>query len=396
MRSLNRLSPRTTTICWLVLFSAFGCNDSHAQKRLAGAGISSELAKSAFDRIVKRIEQSQAETLAGPGLIGVRGGVQVKALQSGVHELQLPMPLQVDSQVPLAYGVHSPSHPASLEYQFQQRDASNQVLVVTIQAKRGEQVTIEWAAVVLIGQPEPQAADPLPQSYCEATACAQADATTIQELAEKLWPADKAVEQYAHNIQNFVGSSKPRKPPRTLDALAILESGNNAICTANANLAVALLRAKGIPARSLAVIPPTGQRLEMHRIVELEHNARRQYFDPSGLHATVPLQPWQTVIMAKTTIADEQAAMVPRMGVAVGSPYGQEAEFPNGGLAFSGQDFFWTVGSPLAEFASGETAYKLAIEAWAEFLKKGVLSAGQLDAVQATNESELAAKLGAK
>jgi hypothetical protein len=198
------------------------------------------------------------------------------------------------------------------------------------------------------------------------------------------------VEVYARKIQEFVQTSRQRQPPRSLDALGILASGNNQICTANANLAVALLRAKGVPARSLAVVPPTGQRIEMHRIVEFESNARRYTFDPSSLHADVPMLPWQTVIMAQTSVGDENAAMRPRMGVSLGCPYGQEAEFTGGSLTFDGPEFFWTVGKPLAEFEPGEEAATKAHAAWRRFLQTGVLASGQREALKAANGAELA------
>ena len=72
-------------------------------------------------------------------------------------------------------------------------------------------------------------------------------------------------------------------------------------------LAAALMRAKGIACRSVAVVPPIGQRLEMHRIAEYHDGERWVAFDPSSLQTDVPARPWQNVVMARTTPADERA-----------------------------------------------------------------------------------------
>jgi hypothetical protein len=158
---------------------------------------------------------------------------------------------------------------------------------------------------------------------------------------------------------------------------AALDSGANWICTANANLAAALLRSKDIPARSLSVVPPLGQRLEMHRIVEYFEGGAWRSFAPSSVHRDIPMKPSQNMIMARTTMADEEMAMKPRMGTTLGCPYGQELELPDGGLTLWGQDFFWTMGKPLAEFEAIDQALDLATAARSQFLQTGKLSYGQ-------------------
>jgi len=76
-----------------------------------------------------------------------------------------------------------------------------------------------------------------------------------------LWPEARDMEQ--------------KEQARSLDAVGILKSGQVGICTANANLACALLRVKQIPCRSIAAIPPISRRLEMHRIVEYVEALKR-------------------------------------------------------------------------------------------------------------------------
>jgi len=162
------------------------------------------------------------------------------------------------------------------------------------------------------------------------------------------------------------------------------------------DLAAALMRSKGIACRSIAVIPPTSQRLEMHRIVEFAEKGRWVPFDPSSLQTEIPAKRWQNIIMARTTTQDEQVAMKPRMGVGLGCPYGQEIELLTPGVILTGQDFFWTIAKPLAEFEATEGAARLAAKAWTHYLETGALVPAQLKAGSAKTATELGELLKSK
>jgi hypothetical protein len=272
----------------------------------------------------------------------------------------------------------------------------NDIVSVRLKGERDQEVQLEWSSVVLIAGKSIASRKARPDALRSATACVQADSLEIKNLAAKLWPENDQVGDYARRIQRFIREMKRVKQPRSLDAIGILDSGVNGICTANANLALALMRAKGIPSRSMAVIPPTSQRLEMHRIVEYMADDKWHYFDPSSLHADVPMNPWQTVIMAKTTIADENLSMKPRMGAMLGCPYAQELELVSVGVTLWGQDFFWTMAKPLAEFEPDDEAVSLAIHAWSKFMQEGVLSDGQIKAAVIDNSMELTETLKTK
>jgi len=127
----------------------------------------------------------------------------------------------------------------------------------------------------------------------------------------------------------------------------------------------------------------------MHRVVEFFEKGRWLAFDPSSVAADIPTKPWQNIIMAKTTTWDEQVAMRPRMGSTAGCPYGQEIEMLSTGVNLSGQDFFWAMAKPLAEFEPTDEAVRLATEAWSHYLKTGALSQGQIKAETAKNATEL-------
>jgi hypothetical protein len=253
---------------------------------------------------------------------------------------------------------------------------------------KNQEVQLAWSAVVLMAPrditPNRTPADP----YLKATSCVQSGAAEINQLAQELWPGRGKTSDFAASIQRHVRNMKRVERVRSLDAMGILKSGENSICTANANLAAALMRSKNIACRSIAVVPTTSQKLEMHRIVAFFDQGRWLPFDPSSLQPDIPAKTWQNVIVAKTTVQDEQVAMKPRMSTALGCPFGQELELLTPGVSLFGQDFFWTMAKPLAEFEPSEETAKLAAKAWTRFLETGRLSSHQLKAAAAKSSAE--------
>jgi hypothetical protein len=385
-----------TGLLWIFVVALSGCEAQESVQQVPSHGVLIQPKNSDvfFQELAGWIKTSTSKTMSMPGTVAALGGARFKMIKTGTHFLTMPLPQMIDSQVPVFFSIRSTPSDAVVEYRVERRDESNDILSVKLKGDRGQEVQLEWASVVLIaGEPESQGQS-LPDAYRAATACVQSDSPEIQALAERIWPASGDVQEYAQNIQRFIRDMKQRIPPRSLDALGILDSGMNGVCTANANLALALLRAKDIPSRSMAVIPPNGQRLEMHRIVEYGDDAKAFYFDPSTVSADIPMQPWQTLIMAKSTISDEDLSMKPRMGVMLGCPYGQEAELPKEGIVFTGQDMFWTMAKPLAEFEPSEAAVSVSRKAWNNFLKEGVVSEGQIHAAKASDSEELTKFLG--
>ncbi|MFO0012592.1 MAG: transglutaminase domain-containing protein [Planctomycetota bacterium] len=394
---MTRFKPSFATgFLWIFVVALSGCEAQELVQQVPSRGvvIQPQNSDDLFQELAGWINTFTSKNMSGPGTVGALGGARFKLMKTGTLLVTMPLPQVVDGQVPVSFCIRCTPSNAVVEYRVERRDESNDVLRVKLKGDRGQEVQLEWASVVLIaGKPESQGQS-LHDAYRTATVCVQSDSLEIQSLAENLWPASGDVQEYAQKIQRFIRDMKQRKPPRSLDALGILDSGMNGVCTANANLALALLRAKNIPSRSMAVIPPNGQRLEMHRIVEYVDNARTFRFDPSSVSADVPMQPWQTIIMAKSTISDEDLSMKPRMGVMLGCPYGQEAELPKEGIVFTGQDMFWTMAKPLAEFDPSDAAVSLAREGWTRFLKEGVMREGQVQSAKASDSEQLTNFLG--
>jgi hypothetical protein len=339
--------------------------------------------------LAKLVTAAPAKPMTAAGLAGAAGGARVRVTADKAQEILLPIPQLADGQVPLAFFVESTPADAVTGYRLRKRDGGDVVLAVALAGEKQE-VRLSWSAVVLlapkVGPPDRTPAEP----YRKATACVQSGADEVTKLADALWPKSGKPAEFAANIQKHVREMKRAGRPTSLDAVGILKCGENGICTANANLAAALMRAKGVACRSVAVIPPVGARLEMHRIVEYGDGDRWVPFDPSGLTADVPAKPWQKVVMARTTIADEEAAMTPRMSAMRGCPYGQEIELSTPGVMLFGQDFFWTQAAPLAQFEPTEAAARKAADAWAVYLTTGKLNPAHVRAGSARTAAELA------
>lgn len=342
----------------------------------------------------KRISAAPKTGMTGSGLAGVMGGARFRLFADGPQDALLPIPQLADGQVPVSFFVRSIPADAA-EFRLEKRDGGDMVLRARLTGK-GRDVRLAWAAVVLvaprIGPRNETSAEP----YRRATKCVQAGADEITKLAGATWPKSGKAAEFAASIQRHIRDMKRTERPLSLDAVGILRSGENGVCTANANLAAALMRSKGIACRTVAVIPPISQRLEMHRIVEFADDGRWVPFDPSSLTIDIPARPWQNIVMARTTPADEDRAMTPRMGAMLGCPYGQEAELVTPGVTLLGADFFWTVGTPLADFEPTQEAARAAARGWTRFLHEGTLTPGQVEAGSARSAAELAESLKAR
>jgi hypothetical protein len=343
----------------------------------------------------KRITSTEARAMRASGLAGAMGGARVKVTSTDPQEVILPIPQLAGGQVPLCYFISTTPADAATDFRLRARDDCNVVVAVRLAGKKQE-VRIAWAAVVLLA-PRAVTPDRTPaEPYKAASSCAQSAADEVAKVAAATWAKTGKITDFAANIQRHIGDMKRVERPRSLDAVGIIRSGENGICTANANLCAALMRSKGIACRSVAAIPPIGQRLEMHRIAEFVEDGRWIPFDPSSLQADIPARPWQNIVMARTTPRDEETAMKPRMGSMLGCPYGQEIELLTPGVTLFGPDFFWTLAAPLAEFDPSEEAAGRAAKAWARYLETGTLTPGQRKAGSAKSAAELAELLDKK
>jgi hypothetical protein len=396
-RSGRLRAPPVSVLTFTFALALAGCGQqTPAWNTTSGVVLQPSGRASLRDQITTASSGASPRAMQGTGLAGAMGGIQVKVLRSGVHDLLLPLPQLADCQVPLGYTIACTPEQALGECRLQDQGDGNVFLNLKLKGDRDQEVKIDWAAVVLISNQPGTQNRAQPEEYLPATACAQADDPQLRVLADKLWPAGGKPEQYAREIQGFIRGLKQKEQPRSMDALGIVKSGANWICTGNANLATALMRARHLPCRSIAVIPPNSRRLEMHRVVEYFDDGKWVAFDPSSLQTDIPLRPWHSVIVAKTGIPAEQQSMKPRMCSALGCPFAQEIEISGPGLSLSGKDFYWSIATPLAEFGVSDEAVRLTVHGWNQFLQTGLLPDTHFKAASATNLDHYLAALKAK
>jgi hypothetical protein len=342
-------------------------------------------------QLAARIDAAQPIAFPAGGLCGVRGATTVKLGGKAPVVLQLPMPQQTLAQVPIVYTVEATPAAAVQSLLVQYEPDVGTVLLATLQGKNGSEVTLAWAAVVLLAERQLTDDGKLAAALLTATPCAQADDAELVAAAKALAPAGATAVELATAMHRLLPQQPAKQRPQGFDARSRWRGGEHGICTMNANLAVALLRARAVPARSLAVVPSTGQKLEMHRIVEWFTDGQFQRFDPSLVHAEVPMRMSQSVVMATTSIAAEQRAGKLRMLAPLGCPWGQEVELIRGAAMLHGAEFYWTRAVPLAAFAADDAAFAAAAAAWQQFLRAGQPVAGADAAAGAADRAALIA-----
>ncbi len=390
INSLYKAAVISILLYSLLLFYSCSGDNSGTADISQGILIDSGAMKTAKNELLSIIPAHESLPPKGPGLALAMGGAHLRILKEKYSEVIITMPQITNGQVPVAYAVSCSPEGSCLEYRIIKRDKLNTAVRITVNGKKDAEIQIEWIAVVLLkNKPEMQSEIRCPESLIKPTSCVQAEHKNIKALSRELWPEDGEINSYAENIQSFIMGMVQKNQPAKIDAISILDSGCNWICTANANLACALMRTKGICARSLAVIPVISRRLEMHRVVEYCIDGQWISFDPSSLNKNIPLMPWQGIVMAQTTIDDEETSMKPRMGSMPGCPYGQEIEICSNAVSLWGNDFFWTIAIPLAEFEVDEENARLIETEWIRFLETGLIQRKQINAARAENLNDL-------
>ncbi|MCX7830472.1 MAG: transglutaminase-like domain-containing protein, partial [Acidobacteria bacterium] len=324
-----------------------------------------------FDEINSLVKSNPNKIMPNEGIAGAAGGIHLKAFKKGVYYIRIPIPQLTESQCPVFYSLTSNPETSLIERKIQEDKEGNCFLNLKFNVEKNQEIYLKWSSAILLKENGFKKNCSKPDIYLVSTPCVQSASKAIKELSEKLFPSDNDIKKYAKNIRDFIKVMSPKGEPKSLDAIEILKSGNNFICTSNANLTAALFRAKNIPARTVATLPVISSPFEMHMIVDYYDKNKGVSFDPSGVFEDLPLKPYQNVIMAKTTIEDEEKSMKLRAGSMAGCPFGQEAEFSNLGLNLFGEDFFWTTATPLAEFFIDNETAKQCQNLWEKFLKTG-------------------------
>jgi hypothetical protein len=267
-----------------------------------------------------QIKHDELARQEGPVLIKVMERAPVltmKPNESGT--VSFPIPMRDESQVPLAFRILT--EPAGRLESFKwlpRSDGRNWICQATV--KPGVKGTwVKYEALVLVRKAP--AADNLVGDWDANSACVQSGNAEIKQLAAKLAEGTNGLNDYVKKVYGFVLTNMGTGGAfKTLDARAALDCGGS--CTNRANLAAALLRAHGIPARTVSHMPTWCGPLYEHWLTE--------YWDPSaGWTAFDPslgrLQPDRRtrVNLCIASLSDENKAFDPlhERFVMPGAPY---------------------------------------------------------------------------
>ena len=270
-------------------------------------------------RLLRPAPARPAPPLDGPGVIhaGAQAAVATRA-KDDVGVLTFPIPGTYRDQVPLTFDLKVEPPGALKSYRWVRRpDGRNWLCEVTV-APTQKGAVVRWEALVLVGRgkdgPLPRAARPeAPEEaapWTRSTACVQSDDPAIRDKAQELARGTEGVESYARRVIAFTAHHQGKDGVAfdALDARKGLDCGGS--CTSRANLAAALLRAGGIPARTVAHLPTWSGPLYEHWLVEYWHPGAGWVWIESSLGQFRP-RPCTLVVLGVANPEDEDRAFDP-------------------------------------------------------------------------------------
>lgn len=232
-----------------------------------------------------RVSQLRARVMSaalGPGLYQAEGRyrAEVKRSNQGL-EILVPMPLLWHSQIPVSFRLWS--EPEGWVRSVTLKPLAEGGMVADVQLRggtRGQSFDLFWHGDVLIS---PSAASPIPPDITLPLKAIPAEARPWTRATWCCNFDDPELAKAAHAIREKAGNSAAAVIAQTLDLMerthrnakapSTCQRASNAltqrvVCTGNANLGAALLRAQGIPARIVAGYPLWAGPLQTHYIVE--------------------------------------------------------------------------------------------------------------------------------
>jgi transglutaminase-like putative cysteine protease len=250
---------------------------------------------------------------------------------SDTYQIYFHIPIPFHEQAPILLEMACPQ---MIDYRFVQEDPPN--MLVAARIANATSTELDWTAWVLVKQnlylgfpsyvPIPTPAQ-LPDSvrqWLDTTDCCQVSAPVVQYVAESLRDTATNLMKFARNVCDFCYNIPWQFPhtPVAFDAVYALKWGNS--CTGHAHAAAALLRAGGVPARTLLNMPVSASNYDMHWIID--------YYVPGygwvrmeSSNGQNPVQPQDELVVRTCKPGDEYP---------VWYPYGIDAEWHTSDTAF--------------------------------------------------------------
>jgi len=272
--------------------------------------------------------------LVGAGIVEAKAGTIIAANTNWRRPrgtVTFPIPIETAYQVPLCFEVMVDPPENFRKFRWIKRpDGHNWLVEITV-CPFHEPTDVSWRALVLVDDkprgPLPRVSEPeVPEAaarWLRGTACVQSDDPDITTKAGELAEPQDDIESYVRAVIDFVRSNrgKPGVNFSTLDARKALDAGGSS--TGKANLAAALLRARGLPARTVAQVATWSGPLYEHWLVEYWHPGAGWIWAESTLGRMQPGTN-SVVVLNIANPEDEDRAFdeaLGHSGVALGVPY---------------------------------------------------------------------------
>ena len=211
-------------------------------------------------------------------LIETTGDLTIPLRASGAtYQAYFHIPIVTALQAPVVVDVASPE---LVDLRFVRQDELNVIAVATLRSAPPP-TPLRWTALVLTRHaPYPAILDQAPvptlddipadvRPWLQPTDCTQSDADLITRIASEVGEGRTRLVDLAQAVLDLVYAipAEPSHSPVAFDAFYALSWGST--CTGHAHAAAALLRANGVPARLLHVIPAwEGLVMDMHWMIE--------------------------------------------------------------------------------------------------------------------------------
>ena len=209
--------------------------------------------------------------------------------KTGYESVTFPIPFPFNTQMPIYLDIAANPVELVSKLSVERGDHGNAFIHLVIEPMdSGQDFYLDWVCPLLIVNqlewsaiPE-QSENDLPEdvpSFLSQSFCVQTEDARIKSKAESLMSND--VPQTVRNVLHFIQELKTTADFKydSLDALEALQHLGS--CVSAANLATALLRANGIPARMLATHPTWIPRHQTHYAVEAFVDSEWIAMDPA-------------------------------------------------------------------------------------------------------------------
>lgn len=191
---------------------------------------------------------------------------------SSKGSLYLPIPGNYDGQIPISFELSTNPKKALIDWKIYQReDGINWVCKADLNV--GECVTVNWKALVVVkGEKKRRIKKTLLQppkeisQWLRSTEAVPSKDVAIRKKARAIVKGTNDIKEQADRIMQFCVKQPFPEKLQAMDAKTALTVGGS--CTSRANLGAALLRAVGVPARTIAHLPVSAHWCDMHWLTE--------------------------------------------------------------------------------------------------------------------------------